>query len=106
MNATSEFSSTSGKTQVSIDEALGAVRAGMDRIDAQRAVAYGDLATLRAAKGNLLKRHETLLARKLGGDNPRVLGIQAQREAIGAQLLDLRTAQAVSATPVPVAYPS
>src|SRR5438874_1855157 len=105
MNSSSE-SSTSSKNQVPVDEALSTLRSGLTRVDAERAFAYGQLATFRAAKRNLLARHEQLLARKLGENDPRVLALQTQRAAMEGELRDLRAAHAQAAISVPDVKPA
>src|SRR5204863_1551849 len=100
MNSTPE-SSVSGKSQVPVDEALRTLRSGLTRVDAERAFAYGQLATFREAKRNLLDRHEKLLARKLGENNPRVLALQTRRAAMQGELCDLRAAHAQAAISIP-----
>src|SRR6266513_5783488 len=105
MNTSSE-SSTSSKNQVPVDEALSTLRSGLTRVDAERASAYGQLATFRAAKRNLLARHEKLLARKLGENDPRVLALQTQRAAMEGELRDLRAAHAQAAISVPDVKPA
>jgi hypothetical protein len=54
--------SASSKNQVPVDEALRTLCFGLTRVDAERTFAYGQLATFRAAKQNLLAPHEKLLA--------------------------------------------
>lgn len=105
MNATPESSSTSGKKQVPVADALRTIQSGLVRIDAERAAAFGDLITFQSAKRNLLARHETLLALKLGADDARILDQKARGAAIDAALGDLQTAQAVAATPMPEVEP-
>jgi hypothetical protein len=105
MNSTSE-SSASSKNQVPVDEALRTLRSGLTRVDAERAFAYGQLATFRAAKRNLLARHEKLLAHKLGENDPRVLALQTQRAAMEGELRDLRAAHAQAAISVPDVKPA
>jgi hypothetical protein len=106
MTSTSEFSSGSGRNLVSIEEAFGTIRSGLNRLDAERALAYSDLATFRTAKSQLLARHEKLLALKLGPDDPRVSDVSAQRAVIGGQIADLRLAQAVASVPAPEPEPA
>jgi len=105
MNSTSE-SSASSKNQVPVDEALRTLRSGLARVDAERALAYGQLATFRAAKRNLLARHEKLLAHKLGENDPRVLALQTQRAAMESELRDLHAAHAQAAISVPDVGPA
>ena len=105
MNSSSE-SSTSSKDQVPVDEALRALRSGLTRVDAERAFAYGELATFRAAKRNLLVRHEKLLTHKLGENDPRVLALKMQRTAMESELRDLRAAHAQAAISVPDVKPA
>jgi hypothetical protein len=105
MNPTSE-SSASSENQVPVDEALRTLRSGLTRVDAERASAYGQLTTFRAAKRNLLARHEQLLARKLGENDPRVLALQTQRAAMEGELRDLRAAHAQAAISVPDVNPA
>ncbi len=105
MNTSSE-SSTSSKNQVPVDEALSTLRSGLTRVDAERAFAYGQLATFRAAKRNLLLRHEKLLTRKLGENDPRVLALQTQRAAMEGELRDLRAAHVQAAISVPDVNPA
>jgi hypothetical protein len=105
MKPTSE-SSTSDKSQASLDEALRTLRSGLLRIDAERAIAYGQLATFLSAKRNLLARQEKLLALKLGESNPRVLALQTQRAAMEGKIRDLQAAQAQTAISVPDVGPS
>lgn len=104
MNSISE-SSASSKNQVPVDDALRTLRSGLTRVDAERAFAYGQLATFRSAKRNLLARHEKLLAHKLGENDPRVLALQMQRVAMEGELRDLHAAHAQAAISVPDVKP-
>ncbi len=99
-------SSASSKNQVPVDDALRTLRSGLTRVDAERALAYGQLATFRAAKRNLLDRHQKLLARKLGENDPRVLAMQTQRAAMDGELRDLQAARAQAAVSVPDVNPA
>jgi hypothetical protein len=98
--------SETDKNQVPPDEALRTLRSGLSRIDAERALAYGQLATFLSAKQNLLARHEKLLALKLGESNPRVIALQTQRAAMEGQIRDLQAAQVQTAISVPDVGPS
>jgi hypothetical protein len=106
MNSTSE-SSASDTNEVSIDQLLRTIRSGLTRVlDDERALAYGQLATFRAAKRNLLARHEKLLTSKLGKNNPRVLALQTQRAAMEAEVPNLQAAHAEAAISVPDVKPT
>jgi hypothetical protein len=104
MNSISE-SSASTKNQVPVDDALRTLRSGLTRVDTERAFAYGQLAVFRSAKRNLLDRHEKLLARKLGENDPRVLAVQTQRAAMEGELRDLRAAHAQAGISIPEVKP-
>jgi hypothetical protein len=103
MNTSSSSHSASGRNTISPDQALETVRSGIDRIDAERADAYTDLAAFQSARREVFTRHEKLLARKLGAEHPRLAALQVRREAIEALIPDLKTAANVASTPEPEA---
>jgi hypothetical protein len=106
MNSTSSSSLPSDKEQIPVEEALRTIQSGLEKVDGERGLAYGTLATLRAAKSNLLDRQQLLLARKLGPDHPRVIALQAQGDLIKRQLPELQAAQVQATTPAPTVEPA
>jgi hypothetical protein len=104
MNSTSSF--PSDKQQIPPEEALRTIQSGLEKVDAERGRAYGSLATLRAAKSNQLDRQQSLLARKLGPNHPRVIALQTQSALIKRQLPELRAAQVQAATRAPTVKPA
>jgi hypothetical protein len=100
MNSTSSSSLPSDKEQIPVEEALRTIQSGLEKVDAERGMAFSTLVTLQTAKSKLLERHQSLLAQKLGPDDPRVLALRAASDLIKRQLLEIRAAQVQAVTPV------
>jgi hypothetical protein len=106
MKSTSSSSLPSEKEQIPIEEALRTIQSGLEKVDAERGLAFGTLGILRAAKSNQIDRHQALLARKLGPEHPRVMALQAESDLIKRQLPEIRAAQVQAVTPAPTVEPA
>jgi hypothetical protein len=106
MNSMSSSSLPSDKEQIPVEEALRTIQSGLERVDSERGLAYETLVTLQTAKSNVLERHHSLLARKLGEDHPRVIALRAKSDLIKRQLPGIRAAQVQAVAPVSETKPA
>lgn len=107
MNSASSSSPPSANEQIPVEDALRTIQSGLEKVDTERGAAYRTLVTLRAAKSNVLDRHQSLLARKFGSeDHPRVIALRAESDLIKRQLPEIRAAQVQAVTPAPTVKPA